>query len=139
MDCLVALRPDLKLNLEAHPGQRWEGRIDMLDNGEQLNIELIATLHFAGALFEGQGRMSAPRSEGGVDISISGQVTATAAAFDIWLDGGDGTGLRLDCAGAMGAEAASFDGECSYVCGKPDTCACNGGHGPIRMWKIGAA
>lgn len=52
MDCLVALKPKLKLDLGAHPGQRWEGRLGMVDNGEKLDVSIVVTLHFAGTLFE---------------------------------------------------------------------------------------
>jgi hypothetical protein len=138
MDCLVAIRPALKLDLGEHPGQRWEGRIDMLDNGDQLELSIIVTLHFAGPLFEGHGKMSVRSSTGSADISISGQIDGASSWFDLWVDAGDVTGLRLDCIGSMDAGATLFEGECSYVCGKPDTCACGGGRGPMKMWKLGA-
>jgi hypothetical protein len=138
MDCLVALKPDLKLDLGKHPGQRWEGRIDMLDNGDRLDLSIVVTLHFAGSLFEGHGKLDANEGAGSARISISGQIEGASAWFDLWVDGEDGFGLRLDCTGGMNADATLFEGECSYVCGKPDTCSCKGGRGPMKMWKIAA-
>jgi len=138
VDCLVALKPKLKLDLGAHPGQRWEGRVGMVDNGEKLDVSIIVTLHFAGALFEGQGHLTAREGKARADISMSGQMNRSSAWFDLWLDAGDGTGLRLDCVGGMDAGTTSFEGECSYVCGKPDTCSCEGGRGSMNMWKVGA-
>jgi hypothetical protein len=138
MDCLVALRPDLKLDLAAHPGERWEGRIDMIDNGTPLDLEFVATLHFAGDLFEGHGQLTASSGGNRVDIAISGRLERAEAWFDMWIDAGDGFGLRVDCTGQMDAAVTVLEGRSSYTCGQPDSCACEGGSGPLRMWKVNA-
>jgi hypothetical protein len=139
MDCLVALRPELKLDLAAHPGQRWEGRIDLTDSGKLFNLDLILTLHFSGGLFEGNGNLTDRESGAHIDISLSGQFEGANAWFDLWIDAGTGFGLRIDCTGEIDAGVTAFEGQCSYVCGQPDKCACEGGSGPISLRKIGAA
>lgn len=139
MDCLVALRPELTLDLGTHPGKRWEGRIDVVDNGTPLDLEFVVTLHFAGDLFEGHGELNASNGAGRVDIAISGRLEGATAWFDIWIDAGEGFGLRVDCTGSMDAGVTRLEGQCSYTCGQPASCSCAGGSGPLLMWKVGAA
>jgi hypothetical protein len=125
------------IDIERAPN--WEGELDgSFGAPEGATIRIKAHIGFDYQMIEGEGRAVNLPAKGYADgFALSGVLTESAVALQIWFNGEPFGRQPFLCTGDLSEDGRAMAGDWSVACQNPDSCNCQGGGGTFRLKRVG--